>query len=81
MKLNLTEQQRSQLIYEYVRQVVNSMSREYLEKYVFDSMLNRYDSLSDKELEYEINVDELDTHFEDLVNKVCSEDKLTNVQC
>ena len=80
MKLNLTDQQRSQLIYEYVGEVVDSMSREDLEKYVFDSMLNWYDSLSDKDLEYEINVDELDTHFQDLVNKVCSEDRLTNVQ-
>ncbi len=81
MKLNLTEHQRSQLIYEYVGGVVDSMSREDLEKYVFDSMLNWYDSLSDRDLEYEINVDELDTHFQDLVNKVCSEDRLTNVQC
>ena len=80
MKLNLTAQQRSQLIYDYCDEVVNSMSREDLEKYVFEDLLNWYDSLSDKDLEYEINVDELDTHFQDLVNKVCSEDRLTNVQ-
>ena len=81
MKLNLTAQQRAQLIYEYVDKVVDSMSRKDLEKHVFKDLLDWYDSLSDKELEYEINADELDTHFEDLVNKVCSEDKLTNVQC
>ena len=80
MKLNLTAQQRSELIYEYVGGVVDSMSREDLEKYVFEDLLNWYDSLSDIELEDEINVDELDTHFQDLVNKVCSEDRLTNVQ-
>ena len=80
MKLNLTDQQRSQLIYDYCDEVVNSMSREDLEKYVFDSLINWNDSLSDIELENEINADELDTHFQDLVNKVCSEDRLTNVQ-
>ena len=60
----------------------NSISQsDYgLEKYVFDSLINWYDSLSDIELENEINADELDTHFQDLVNKVCSEDRLTNVQ-
>ena len=81
MKLNLTEQQRSQLVYEYVDKVVDSMSRKDLEKHVFKDLLDWYDSLSDKELEYEINADELDTHFQDLINNVCSEDKLTNVQC
>ena len=80
MKLNLTAQQRSELIERYVELVVDSMSREDLEKYVFDSLINWYDSLSDIELENEINADELDTHFQDLVNKVCSEDRLTNVQ-
>ena len=80
MKLNLTAQQRSELIERYVELVVDSMSREDLEKYVFEDLLNWYDSLSDIELENEINVDELDTHFQDLVNKVCSEDRLTNVQ-
>ena len=81
MKLNLTAQQRAQLIYEYVDKVVDSMSRKDLEKHVFKDLLDWYDSLSDKELEYEINADELDTHFQDLINNVCSEDKLTNVQC
>lgn len=81
MKLNLTAQQRAQLIYDHVDEVVNSMSRTDLEQHVFNNLTDYFDGLSNRDLEYEINVDELDTHFEDLVNKVCSEDKLTNVQC
>ena len=81
MKLNLTAQQKDELIEQYVQMCVDSMDYKSLEQFVIDTLRNDFIPLSDSELQDEIKYSFDEEVLEDLINNVCTEDKLTNVQC
>ena len=79
MKLNLTAQQRSELIERYVELVVDNMDYGSLVRFVTAELEFSLDTYDDQELKDDI--DQFDEGlFDELVNNVCSEDRLTNVQ-
>ena len=80
MKLNLTAQQRDELIEQYVDVCVDSMDYKSLEEFVRNTLIDDFDKLSEIGLKDEIRYSFDKEVLEDLVNKVCSEDRLTNVQ-
>ena len=80
MKLNLTAQQKDELIEQYVQMCVDSMDYKSLEQFVIDTLRNDFIPLSDSELQDEIKYSFDEEVLEDLINNVCTEDKLTNVQ-
>ena len=80
MKLNLTAQQRSELIEQYVDLCVDSMDYKSLEEFVRNTLIHDFDKLSDSELKEEISNSFDEEVLEDLIDSVCSEDRLTNVQ-
>ena len=80
MKLNLTAQQKDELIEQYVDLCVDSMDYKSLEEFVRNTLIDDFDKLSEIELKDEIRYSFDKEILEDLVNKVCSEDRLTNVQ-
>ena len=80
MKLNLTAQQRSELIEQYVDLCVDSMDYKSLEEFVRNTLIDDFNKLSQIELKDEIRYSFDEEVLEDLINNVCTEDKLTNVQ-
>ena len=80
MKLNLTAQQKDELIDQYVQMCVDSMDYKSLEQFVTNTLRNDFIPLSDSELQDEIKYSFDEEVLEDLINNVCSEDRLTNVQ-
>ena len=77
---NLTEQQRSELIDRFVELQVDSMDHESLEQFVTETLRREFDPLSNSELQDEIRYSFDEETLDELVNNVCSEDKLTNVE-
>ena len=77
---NLTEQQRSELIDRFVELQVDSMDHESLEQFVTETLRREFDPLSNSELQDEIRYSFDDETLDELVNNVCNEDRLTNVQ-
>ena len=77
---NLTEQQRSELIDRFVELQVDSMDHESLEQFVTETLRREFDPLSNSELQDEIRYSFDEETLDELVNNVCSEDRLTNVQ-
>ena len=80
MKLNLTTQQKDELIEQYVQMCVDSMDYDSLEEFVRNTLIHDFDKLSDSELKEEISNSFDEEVLEDLIDSVCSEDRLTNVQ-
>ena len=80
MKLNLTAQQRSELIERYVELVVDNMDYGSLVRFVTAELEFSFDTYDDQELKDEICGEFDEGLFDELVNNVCSEDRLTNVQ-
>ena len=80
MKLNLTAQQRSELIERYVELVVDNMDYGSLVRFVTAELEFSFDTYDDQELKDEIENTFDGGLFDELVNNVCSEDRLTNVQ-
>ena len=80
MKLNLTAQQKDELIDQYVQMCVDSMDYKSLEEFVRNTLIHDFDKLSDSELKDEISNSFDEEVLEDLINNVCTEDRLTNVQ-
>ena len=70
-KVTLTNDQRDELISQYVEIVVDSMDTKSLEQYVFEQMVNYVDSLSDSEIK-----EEIDNHDEELYDELV--DNVTN---
>ena len=77
---NLTEQQRSELINQFVELQVDSMDHESLEQFVTETLRREFDPLSNSELQNEIRYSFDEETLDELINNVCSEDRLTNVQ-
>ena len=76
----LTSAQQNELIDQYVDLCVDSMDYKSLEEFVRNTLIDDFDKLSEIELKDEIRYSFDKEVLEDLVNKVCSEDRLTNVQ-
>ena len=72
MKLNLTAQQRSELIAQYVQLCVDSMDMECLLTIAEDHVTNYCEKLSDSELKAEIDNHD-DELYEELVDNVTNE--------
>ena len=77
---NLTEQQRSELINQFVELQVDSMDHESLEQFVTETLRREFDPLSNSELQDEIRYSFDEEVLDELIDNVCSEDRLTNVQ-
>ena len=77
----LTSAQQNELIDQYVDLCVDSMDYKSLEEFVRNTLIHDFDKLSDSELQDEIKYSFDEEVLEDLINNVCTEDKLTNVQC
>ena len=77
---NLTSTQRSELIDQFVELQVDRMDHESLEQFVTETLRNDFSPLSDSELQDEIKYSFDEETLEELINNVCSDDKLTNIQ-
>ena len=80
MKLNLTAQQRDELIEQYVDVCVDSMDYKSLEEFVRNTLIDDFSPLSDIDLKEEISCSFDEEVLQDLIDNVCSEDRVTNVQ-
>ena len=80
MKLNLTAQQRDELIEQFVELQVDNMELEDMIEWITDELIYQYGKLTPEELKERVNCFHDEELFDELVNKVCSEDRLTNVQ-
>ena len=69
-----------ELIDRFVELQVDSMDHESLEQFVTETLRREFDPLSNSELQDEIRYSFDDETLDELVNNVCNEDRLTNVQ-
>ena len=77
---NLTEQQRSELIDQFVELQVDSMDHESLEQFVTETLRHDFSPLSDSELQDEIKYSFDEETLDGLIKNICNDDKLTNRQ-
>ncbi len=80
MKLNLTAQQRDELIEQFVEIQLDNMDTQSLYELASEYVTNSFDRLTDSEIKERIESLYDEELFDELVNNVCSEDRLTNVQ-
>ena len=80
MKETLTAQQLNELVEQFVEIVVDNMDTKTLVQYVTEDLTHQYNNLSSSELKVEIEGLYDEELFDELVDNVCSEDRLTNVQ-
>ena len=76
----LTSAQQNELIDQYVDLCVDSMDYKSLEEFVRNTLIDDFDKLTDNQLKEEISCSFDEEVLEDLINNVCTEDRLTNVQ-
>ena len=77
---NLTEQQRSELIEQFVEIQLNNMDTQCLYELASEYLLNSFDRLTDSEIKERIESLYDAELYDELIDNVCSEDRLTNVQ-
>ena len=78
---NLTNDQFGELVEQFVELQVDNMDTQTLVEFVTDMLVNDYSNFNDDELKERINCyDDNDGLYEELVDNVCSDDRLTNVQ-
>ena len=70
---NLTSLQKDELIQQYVELCVDSMDHKDMYQFVYNTLTEDFDKLSDSELEDEIRYTMDDETFEELVEKVTAE--------
>ena len=80
MKETLTAQQLNELVEQFVEIIVDNMDTKTLVQYVTEDLRDQYNNLSNSELKIEIEGLYNEELYDELVNNVCSEDRLTNVQ-
>ena len=80
MKETLTAQQLNELVEQFVEIIVDNMDTKTLVQYVTEDLTHQYNNLSSSELKVEIEGLYDEELYGELVNNVCSEDRLTNVQ-
>ena len=77
---NLNEQQRSELLDQFVELQVDNMDHESLERFVTETLRRDFDPLSDSELQDEIKYLFDEETLDGLIKNICNDDKLTNRQ-
>ena len=77
---NLTEQQRSELIEQFVEIQLDNMDTQCLYELASEYLLNSFDRLTDSEIKERIESLYDAELYDELIDNVCSEDRLTNVQ-
>ena len=70
---NLTSAQRDALTQQYVQLCIDSMDHKSLEQFVYNTLLEDYDVLSDSELKDEIKYSFDEETLDELVDNVTSE--------
>ena len=70
----LTSAQRDELISQYCELMVDSMDYKSLEQFVYDTMVEFCEKLTDSELKEEISLTMDDEIYEELVDNVTSQD-------
>ena len=73
MKLNLTAQQKDELIEQYVDLCVDSMDYKSLEEFVRNTLIDDFDKLSEIELKDEIRYSFDEETLDELVDNVTTE--------
>ena len=79
MKETLTAQQLNELVEQFVEIIVDNMDTKTLVQYVTEDLTHQYNNLSSSELKVEIEGLYDEELYGELVDNVCSEDRLTNV--
>ena len=75
----LTPLQKDELIQQYVELCVDGMDHKDMYHFIYNTLAEDFDKLTDSELQDEIKYSFDEEVLEDLINNVCTEDKLTNV--
>ena len=80
MTKKLNDAQRDELIEQFVEIQIDSMDMQSLIELATEYVTNSFDRLTDSEIKERIESLYDEELFEELVDNVCSEDRLTNVQ-
>ena len=70
---NLTSAEKDELVRQYVQLVVDSMDHKSLEQFVYNTLIEDYDVLSDSELKDEIKYSFDEETLDELVDNVTNE--------
>ena len=79
-KVTLTNAQRDDLIEQFVELQLDNMDTQSLYELASEYVTNSFDRLTDSEIKERIESLYDEELFDELVDNVCSEDRLTNVQ-
>ena len=77
---NLTPLQKDELIQQYVELQVDGMDHKDMYEFVYNTLAEEFDKLSDSELEDEIRYTMDEETLEDLIDSVTSEEKCQTYQ-
>jgi len=77
---NLTNDQFGELVQQFVELQVDNMDTKTMVEWITDELIFQYGKLTNEELKERIDCYNDDGLYEELVNNVCSEDRLTNIQ-
>ena len=75
---NLTSAQRDELVQQFVELQVDNMDTQTLVEFVTDILINDYSKFTDSELKERVDCYDEDGLYDELVNNVCSDDRLMN---
>ena len=75
---NLTFAQRDELVQQFVELQVDNMDTQTLVEFVTDILINDYSKFTDSELKERVDCYNDDGLYDELVNNVCSDDRLMN---
>ena len=75
---NLTSAQRDELVQQFVELQVDNMDTQTLVEFVTDILINDYSKITDSELKERVDCYNDDGLYDELVNNVCSDDRLMN---
>ena len=82
--MTLTNDQFGEIVQQFVEIQVENMDIHTMEEWITDELIYQYGKLTPEELEERINshgeLVDYDGLYEELVDNVCSDDRLTNVQ-
>ena len=74
----LTSAQKDELIEQFVEIQVDNMDTQTLVEFVTDILINDYSKFTDSELKERVDCYDEDWLYDELVNNVCSDDRLMN---
>ena len=80
MAKELTNDQFGDLVAQFVELQVDNMDTQTMEEWITDELIYQYGKLTPEELKERVDCFNDDGLYEELINNVCSDDRLTNVQ-